>query len=142
MTTDDVVYTAVEEFLGPREEDILAIGETRIDGVIDLVARDRDGRLTVIDYKNGRADDGKDALQLALYGRVVKARYPDEAVDCAILRVTPQRATFAPATRLPEGELERTIAQVGSFASDVAKVGSWCTACAYRGSPCMAPFTG
>lgn len=117
----------------------LAFGETRVEGVIDLVARDPNGRLLVIDYKTGRTEDAHYALQLALYRRVALLRYPNGAVDGAILRLAPEGAAFTIGASMPAGELDRAIAQVGLFESDVARVGPWCQSCSYRLTPCMAP---
>jgi hypothetical protein len=67
-------------------------------------------------------------------------RYPDDRVSGAILRLTPDLATFAFGTPMSDDELDRTIVEVGLFESDAAKVGAWCGVCSYRGSPCMAPI--
>jgi DNA helicase-2/ATP-dependent DNA helicase PcrA len=117
----------------------IAFGTTRVEGVIDLIARDPSGQIVVIDYKTGRTQDEHYALQMALYRRVAALRYPDERVSGAILRLTPDGATFAFAPTIAPEELDRAIADVGLFESDVANVGAWCDTCSYRGSPCMAP---
>lgn len=118
----------------------IVFGEVRVEGVIDLIARDANGRLFVIDYKTGRTEDEHYALQLTLYRRVAQLRYPHDCVDAAILRLRPEGASFAPGAEMPADEFDRAIAAVGRFESNVAKVGTWCDFCAYRGSPCMAPL--
>jgi DNA helicase-2/ATP-dependent DNA helicase PcrA len=118
----------------------IAFGETRVEGFIDLVARDSRGSIVVIDYKTGRSEDEHYALQLALYRRVVELRHPGESVTGAILRLTPENATLSLATPMPDAELEKAVAEAGFFESDVANLGPWCATCAYRGSPCMAPL--
>jgi ATP-dependent exoDNAse (exonuclease V) beta subunit len=118
----------------------IPVGQTRVEGFIDLIARDPDQRLLVVDYKTGRTENEHYALQLALYRRVAERRYPGEPVAGAILRLTPESATFSFEAPMPDAELDNTIAQAGRFESDVANVGTWCASCAYRGSPCIAPF--
>jgi ATP-dependent exoDNAse (exonuclease V) beta subunit len=118
----------------------LAVGRTRVEGAVDLIARAEDGRVVVIDYKTGRTAGEHYALQLALYRRVAESRYAGGSVDAAILRLTPESATLEFAPPLPPSDLESTIDEVGHFESDIAKVGVWCETCAYRGSPCMAPL--
>lgn len=118
----------------------IAFGERLVEGVIDLIARDRGDRIVIIDYKTGRAADEHDTMQMALYRRVAQLRYPKASVEGAILRLTPQQATFSFGTAMADDALDRAIAEAGLFESDVAVVGSWCDSCAYRGSPCMAPI--
>jgi hypothetical protein len=116
----------------------IAFGETSVEGVIDLIACDPAGRLTVIDYKTGRTEAEHYALQMALYHRVASVRYPQREVATAILRLSPSGAIFTSSVPLPSGDLETAIDEVGSFESDVAKIGSWCDFCCYNGSPCTA----
>ena len=116
----------------------VAFGETRVEGFIDLIARDSGGRLVVIDYKTGRTQDEHYTLQLALYRRVAELRYPTEVVASAILRLTPQSAGLSFGVPMPDTELDRAVAAAGSFESDVPNVGAWCVKCPYRGSPCTA----
>jgi DNA helicase-2/ATP-dependent DNA helicase PcrA len=118
----------------------LAVDETHVEGYIDLIAREPGGRLVVVDYKTGRTEDEHYALQIALYRRVAEQRYPGETAAGAILRLTPEGATLVHPAPLGNADVDRAVAQAGSFDSDAARVGPWCTSCAYRGSPCMAPF--
>jgi DNA helicase-2/ATP-dependent DNA helicase PcrA len=118
----------------------IVVGDTRVEGAVDLIARDARGRVVVIDYKTGRTAGEHYALQLALYRRVAALRYAGDAVDAAILRLTPESAVMEFAPSEAPSDLESAIAGVGSFESDVANVGQWCETCAYRGSPCMAPL--
>jgi ATP-dependent exoDNAse (exonuclease V) beta subunit len=110
-----------------------------VEGSIDLIARDPDGALVVIDYKTGRTDDAEYALQLALYRRAVEQRYPGEPVSAAILRLTDAGATLTHDRSLSAAEVDQTVARAGHFESDVPNVGPWCESCAYRASPCTAP---
>lgn len=114
------------------------VGDTSVEGVIDLIARDPEHRLIVIDYKTGRGEADHYALQMALYHRVASLRYPHEEIATAILRLSPTAATFTSGNALPPGDLENAIAEAGLFESDVAKIGSWCDSCSYKGSPCTA----
>lgn len=116
----------------------IAFGDTSVEGVIDLIARDLTGCLTVIDYKTGRTEAEHYALQMALYHRVASVRYPQQEIATAILRLSPSAAVFTSGVPLPPGDLEKAIAEVGSFESDVAKTGAWCDFCSYQGSPCTA----
>ena len=125
---------AVEE---PFEIDV---GATKVEGSVDLIARDAAGRVVVIDYKTGRTDGEHYALQLALYRRVAELRYPGNSVEAAILRLTPESATMTFAAPLLANDIERAVTEVGGFASDLAKVGEWCNACSYREAPCVAPL--
>jgi DNA helicase-2/ATP-dependent DNA helicase PcrA len=118
----------------------IAFARTRVEGVVDLIARDPGGRLLVIDYKTGRTGDEHYTLQTALYRRVARERYPDDRVDGAILRLTPDNAILSIGKAMADDELDRAISAVGLFESDVARVGAWCDFCPYRGSPCMAPL--
>ena len=128
------IILAVEE---PFE---ISFGETRVEGAIDLVARDRAGRIVVVDYKTGRTDDARYALQLALYCRAARRRFGDEGVAGAILRLTAESATMTFAKSMSDDDLELAVARASLLESDVPSVGGWCTSCAYRGAPCMAPL--
>jgi DNA helicase-2/ATP-dependent DNA helicase PcrA len=118
----------------------ITVSETRVEGYIDLIAREPGGRLVVVDYKTGRTEDEHYALQIALYRRVAEGLNPGEAVAGAILRLTPDAAALIYAAPLPDADLDLAVAEAGSFESDAANVGPWCTTCAYRGSPCLAPL--
>jgi ATP-dependent helicase/nuclease subunit A len=68
------------------------IGDTVVEGYIDLLVRDTDGRLVVVDYKTDRLPDGTDAparlhqyaVQLAAYG-VALQQLLDEPVAGGVL---------------------------------------------------------
>lgn len=114
-------------------------GGTTVEGAIDLIARDSAGRIVVIDYKTGRTAGEHYRLQLALYRSVATRRYPDNDVDAAILRLTPQAATFERAESMSHAEIAHAVAEVGLLESDEARVGAWCGSCVYREAPCFAP---
>jgi ATP-dependent exoDNAse (exonuclease V) beta subunit len=116
----------------------IVFGDTSVEGVIDLIARDPQHRLVIIDYKTGRTEADHYALQMSLYHRVASERYPQEDIHTAILRLSPSAASFTAATALTPTDLEKAIAEVGFFESDVANVGLWCDSCSYKGSPCTA----
>lgn len=119
----------------------LAVGDARVEGAVDLIARDANGLVVVIDYKTGRTSGENYALQLALYRRVAAVRYPAADIESGVLRLTPESATFEFAAPLAPEEVEGAVTAAGHFESDVANVGPWCQGCAYRGSPCMAPLS-
>lgn len=131
---------ATYEILAVEEPFEIVVGTTRIEGAIDLVARDRAGRIVVVDYKTGRTEDDHYALQLALYRRAARLRFSAERVESAILRLTPESAAMAFAPPHADDDLERTVARAGLLESDLPKVGTWCDSCAYRGAPCLAPL--
>jgi DNA helicase II / ATP-dependent DNA helicase PcrA len=111
-----------------------------LSGVIDLIARDADGALQVIDYKTGTAiPDEYYALQLDLYARAARERYAGEDLHARILRLSESEAQWRDAIPTAPRELERLLRDSNGFRSDEAKVGVHCTTCPYNGAPCHAP---
>lgn len=115
-----------------------AFGETIVEGAIDVIARDDRGHIIVIDYKTGRTAGEHYRLQLALYRHVATLRSPGDDVDAAILRLSPQAATFEHAEPMSYDAIAQAVAEVGLLESDDAHVGAWCGSCVYRGAPCYA----
>jgi ATP-dependent exoDNAse (exonuclease V) beta subunit len=108
-------------------------------GIIDLVARDAEGTMHVVDYKTGTLlGDDHYALQLDLYARATRARYPQETVRARILRLSETEAQWRDAPPLAADELERLLRESDGFTSDEARPGPQCASCSYNGSPCHA----
>ncbi len=132
---------ATYEILDVEQTFATLFGETTIEGAIDLIARDERGRVVVIDYKTGRTAGEHYRLQLALYRYVATLRYASDGVEAAILRLTPQEATFEYAEPLTHDAIGRAVAEAGLLESDEPRVGTWCGSCVYRGAPCYASST-
>jgi ATP-dependent exoDNAse (exonuclease V) beta subunit len=117
-----------------------AVDGVSLSGVIDLIARDADGTLLVVDYKTGTAiADEYYALQLDLYARAARERYAGEALHARILRLSESQAQWRDAIPTAPRELERLLRDSDGFRSDEAKVGPHCITCPYNGAPCHAP---
>ena len=133
---------ATYEILAVEQTFATIVGDTTVEGAIDLIARDERGRIAVIDYKTGQTAGEHYKLQLALYRYVATLRFPSDDVDAAILRLTLQMATFERAEPMTLADIARAVAEAGHLESDEARVGPWCGSCAYRGAPCYAPDSG
>ncbi len=110
----------------------------RIEGYIDLVARDRHGAIAIIDYKTGRTEDEHYALQLAVYKHAYEESHPGATVLPAILRVSGDGARLRAGRDVSPVELGRSVTEVGALRDDTPRVGEWCRTCAYAGGPCEA----
>ncbi|MDE2483231.1 MAG: PD-(D/E)XK nuclease family protein, partial [bacterium] len=77
------------------------VGDAELYGVIDLLARDADGTVHVIDYKTGTlVGDEHYALQLELYARAARERFPGAEVRARLLRIGAEGAEFRDAAPL------------------------------------------
>ncbi len=110
----------------------------RIEGYIDLVARERNGAIAIIDYKTGRTEDEHYALQLAVYKHAYEESHPGAMVLPSILRVSGDGARFRSGREVSAEELGRSIREAGALRDDTPRVGEWCRSCAYAGGPCDA----
>jgi len=120
----------------------LEYGDVVVSGFIDLIARDPQGRIVVIDYKTGTMPASDHALQLGIYRDAVERVYGFTDVACAIGRFAEDDTFSLETVELPSHETVRArIAAVaeGLGRADVtAKPGRWCWTCAYRAAPCDA----
>jgi RecB family exonuclease len=131
---DGLTFVAVETGFAHEVDGV------SLSGVIDLIARDADGALQVVDYKTGTAiPDEYYALQLDLYARAARERYAGEPLQARILRLSESQAQWRDAIPTAPRELERLLRDSNGFRSDEAKVGAHCTTCPYNGAPCNAP---
>jgi ATP-dependent exoDNAse (exonuclease V) beta subunit len=74
---------ATLQILGREVPMLLGEDGARWHGAIDLLYRDRDGAIVVLDYKTDASDDGAIARhreQLGVYVRAVRRAMPDERV--------------------------------------------------------------
>jgi superfamily I DNA/RNA helicase/CRISPR/Cas system-associated exonuclease Cas4 (RecB family) len=109
-------------------------------GAIDLLADDA-GRLTVVDYKTGRAPATEYALQFALYARAV-AEERGERPRTRLLRIEADGARFEDV--VPAGDERLKAAVVGAWTaqSDEPRPGRHCRSCPYAHDVCGAAPTG
>jgi hypothetical protein len=130
---DDLAMVAAETKF-EHEVDGVALA-----GIVDLVVRDPSGAIDVIDYKTGTLlGDDHYALQLDLYARAMRARYPGVPVRARILRLSESEAQWRDPVPLAAGELERLLRESNGFVSDEPRPGPQCPSCPYNGSPCHA----
>jgi ATP-dependent helicase/nuclease subunit A len=81
---------ATLEILGREVPLLFAEDETRWRGAIDLLYRDRDGVIVVVDYKTDASDDGAIARhgeQLGVYVRAIRRAMPGERVRAELWMV-------------------------------------------------------
>ena len=115
------------------------VGGTVLSGFIDLIARDKNGSVHVVDYKTGTSvGDEHYALQLDLYSRAVRTRFADVTLQSQILRLSDSGAEWRNPEPPSAGELERILHEAAGFTSDEARTGPQCPGCPYNGSPCHA----
>jgi superfamily I DNA/RNA helicase/RecB family exonuclease len=133
---DDLTLVAAETKF-EHEVDGVALA-----GIIDLIVRDPSGAIDVIDYKTGTLlGDEHYALQLDLYARAMRARYPDRDVRARILRLSESEAQWRDPIPMAPGELEQLLVESNGFTSDEPRPGQQCASCPYNGSPCHAATT-
>jgi len=133
---DDLMLVAAETKF-EHEVDGVALA-----GIIDLIVRDPSGAIDVIDYKTGTLlGDEHYALQLDLYARAMRARYPDRDVRARILRLSESEAQWRDPIPMAPGELEQLLRESNGFTSDEPRPGPQCSSCPYNGSPCHAAPT-
>jgi len=86
----------------------LVVGGARVQGYVDLVARDPAGRRCVVDYKTGAQPAERFALQLAVYRAAV--RDDEESPDAYVLRIAEGSATFERVPVATDAELAQAVA--------------------------------
>ncbi|MDE2483225.1 MAG: hypothetical protein KGN02_13690, partial [bacterium] len=78
------------------------------------------------------------ALQLELYARAARERFPGAEVRARLLRIGAEGAEFRDAAPLAPDALERLVSEAGAFTDDTPKPGAHCGGCPFNGSPCTA----
>ena len=109
-------------------------------GYLDLLARDGDGRVCLVDYKTGGARGVHFGLQLSLYRAAARDVYGFEDARCFVGRLKDDAFSLEPVEPVSERELRRRIIRVwdGLLARDTQPIaGAWCGTCGYRAAPCM-----
>jgi ATP-dependent exoDNAse (exonuclease V) beta subunit len=110
-----------------------------VSGYLDLLARDAQGRVCLVDYKTGAAD-ANHALQLALYRTAARNVYALDVECCYIGHVQGKNFSLELVEPVSDEELRRRINEVrdGLLRRDVTpRAGSWCATCGYRAAPCQ-----
>ncbi|MBV8668087.1 MAG: ATP-dependent helicase [Candidatus Eremiobacteraeota bacterium] len=109
-------------------------------GYLDLLARDEQGRVCLVDYKSGGALGTQFGLQLALYRTAAKSAYGIEVERSYIGRVKENAFELEAVSPADDEEVRAVIERVrqGFAACDTrANAGAWCGKCGYRKAPCM-----
>jgi ATP-dependent exoDNAse (exonuclease V) beta subunit len=109
-------------------------------GYLDLLARDGEGRVCLVDYKTGGARGRHFGLQLGLYRTAARDVYGFADVRCFVGRVKDDVFSLEPVEPVSDEELRQRIIRVrdGLLARDTQPVaGAWCGTCGYRAAPCM-----
>jgi ATP-dependent helicase/nuclease subunit A len=109
-------------------------------GYLDLLARDRAGRICLVDYKTGGVRGARVELQLALYAAAAKRVYGVDVERCFVGRIEDEKFSLEPIALVSDDELHSTIVRVrdGLLARDMQpNAGTWCGTCGYRAAPCM-----
>jgi len=118
----------------------LDVGDVQVTGFIDLIARDREGRNVIVDYKTGVTGKEHYALQLALYRIAASKAYRIDVAASAIARIGPSGVTFEFVEMPGEAAVTKHVEDVavGIRRGDLtAKAGPQCTTCPYRAAPCL-----
>ncbi len=109
-----------------------------VSGYLDLLARNADGQICLVDYKTGdRAADH--ALQLALYQFAADEVYGVKNPACFVGQIDGQDFSLQPVDPVAPAALRARILAVrdGLLAfEDRAIAGAWCWTCGYRDAPC------
>jgi len=106
-------------------------------GYIDLLARDAQGRLAIIDYKTGYTESGHYAMQFALYRRAVVRQYPEHA-ETLLLRISPDHAALEAVEPATSAALSEAVATARVMDSDRPEPGPQCRNCPYAYAVCDA----
>jgi len=106
-------------------------------GFIDLLARDPDGRLVVVDYKTGTAAAEHYALQFALYAHAVREEL-GESPGCALVRIDGTAVRVESVMPASEAALRAAIAAGRTMESDEPRPGPACRTCPYAHDVCTA----
>jgi DNA helicase-2/ATP-dependent DNA helicase PcrA len=113
----------------------LTINGVALGGYIDLLARDAEGRLVVIDYKTGRTSSDHYSLQFALYAQAI--RESDGMVpQTMLLRISDGTAQMDAVEPASGTELLAAIAAASEMTDDSPKPGSDCRYCPYAHDVC------
>jgi DNA helicase-2/ATP-dependent DNA helicase PcrA len=115
----------------------LDIGGVALGGYIDLLARDEQQRLIIVDYKTGVTPSDHYAMQFALYRKAVGRIYPEEATT-QLLRIGADFARLEDVEPASEAALEGAIASAQAMDSDEPRPGSQCRMCPYSAGVCDA----
>jgi RecB family exonuclease len=110
-----------------------------LNGYIDLLARDADGRLLIVDYKTGYTPAEHYAMQFALYRHAVGRLYPEDA-GTLLLRISMTGAALEPVAPASPADLSRAIATARTMESDEPRPGIQCRSCPYATIVCDAVF--
>jgi ATP-dependent exoDNAse (exonuclease V) beta subunit len=108
-------------------------------GYLDLLSRDGDGKVCLVDYKSGDALGAEFGLQLALYRAAAKSVYGFDVERCYIGRIKENAFELEPIWPAAQDEIRARIARVreGFVVRDMrAYAGAWCGKCGYRAAPC------
>jgi ATP-dependent exoDNAse (exonuclease V) beta subunit len=116
---------------------LLSIGGEVMSGYIDLLARDRDGRLIVIDYKTGSTAGEHYALQFALYARAVREIY-EEQPNAMLLRIGEQTAMAEAIAIASDAALYAAIEAAGTMENNEPRPSAACRYCPYAYDVCDA----
>jgi DNA helicase-2/ATP-dependent DNA helicase PcrA len=115
----------------------VAIDGVALSGYIDLLARDAQGRLAIVDYKTGVTASEHYAMQFALYRRAVGARYPERA-ETLLLRIGLDSASLEAVAPASEQALSAAIAEAEAMDNDEPRPGIQCRTCPYAAGVCDA----
>lgn len=111
-----------------------------LNGFIDLIATDPQGKPTVVDFKTGGVQAPEFALQLGLYKDAARRAYGIADAACVIGRFVEEAFSLEPVPALPADEVRRRVARVvaGVREGDFSAIpGEHCARCPYRAAPCM-----
>lgn len=126
----------VLEPIAAEREFAVDIDGVRLAGFIDLIGRDPDGTIVIVDYKTGRTAAQHYALQFALYRRAVLPEFPFAA--SRLLRIGTQGATFESVTPATAQDLREAVARSRTMDSDEPRPGPGCAYCPYAHDVCSA----
>ena len=109
-------------------------------GYLDLLARDTDGRICLVDYKTGGARGTHFGLQFGLYRAAVRDVFGLIVERCFIGRVKDEAFSLEPIEPASDSEVRERVRGVrdGLLSRDTRPLaGAWCGTCGYRAAPCM-----
>ncbi len=114
--------------------DVLING-VAVGGFIDLVARDADGSLVVVDYKTGSTPGDRYALQFAVYRWALAQMYPGP-IRTELLRMNDAGASREAVEPAEDARLYEAVSTARSMADDIPRPSVACGSCPYRGGLC------
>lgn len=123
--------------VGAEERFDVEIDGVALNGYIDLVARDANGRLVIVDYKTGSTPAEHYAMQFALYLRAVGEHYT-EGADTVLLRIGLESAALEPVAPASTSALSQAIAAARRMERDDPRPGIQCRTCPYALVACDA----